>query len=76
MSKVPVWGIVLSVVMIFLVVLLILGLVVRKFIKKLKKDDKSGGNSMSLLRGSFKDKASKLIEKFWHSNYIKNFQFK
>lgn len=60
-TKVPTWGIVLAICSVILVVLLLLGLLGYKLFKKFKKGDgKLGksmlGNSMQLLRGSFKDK--------------------
>lgn len=61
-TKVPTWGIVLAVFMVVLLILLIIGLVIWKVVKKFKKGDGKGlkssmlGNSMQLLRGSFKDK--------------------
>lgn len=60
-TKVPTWGIVLAICSVILLVLLLLGLLGYKLFKKFKKGDgKLGksmlGNSMQLLRGSFKDK--------------------
>lgn len=60
---VPTWGVVLAVISVLIVVLLLLGLIGWKLFKKFAgKDSKLGksmlGNSMQLLRGSFKDKAS------------------
>ncbi len=58
-TKVPTWGIVLGIVLVILVILALIGFLVFKLIKKFKKGDGKGmklGNSMQLLRGSFKDK--------------------
>jgi hypothetical protein len=60
-TKVPTWGVVLAVVSVIVVILLLLALLGYKLFQKFRgKDGKLGksmlGNSMQLLRGSFKDK--------------------